>query len=256
MTIEQHYIDLMNADLDGEISAQDKQALTAFLAEDAEAQAAYADLQALFSELAATPSLDSPPHLKYAIMDSFKAAPKAAAQPPLWQELLAMPVFKHAAAFAAGAIMTFALISSNQIQNTAFNDVTGLVGTISETEMNGSVQDSIELTGTDLTGIVSLRTSGALAYVDFNLTSTNPIEVVAEFTDPDLWFRGFAQLENGNALISTGEGEVSMRMQGKNRYAVYLNHTGASEADISLKFYSAGNLIQEGSLRMQASADD
>ena len=253
MAIEPKYVELMNADLDGEISGAERIDLQEYLESNPEAAAYRADLAALCGELDEMGQMDPPPHLKYTILDSLKKAQPATETRPAsgfdWQQIFATPVLRHSVTFAAGAFLTFALISSNQLSDQAFDDVTGLVGTMSESAPAGSGQNSIRLTSSELAGMVRVHLAGSLNVVDFNLTADGPVEIVAEFSDHDLWFKGFAQLENDNTRIVADEGGlVKMHTQGRNRYALYLQHASEVDAPVNFKFYAAGNLIHEADL--------
>ena len=61
MATAQKYIDLINADLDGEIGAGEKDDLDAFLAESAEGRALYTDLEKLSGSLDTLESVSPPP---------------------------------------------------------------------------------------------------------------------------------------------------------------------------------------------------
>jgi len=252
MSIEPKYVELMNADLDGEITEAERIDLQEYLQSNPEAAALRSDLAALCGELDGMARIDPPPHLKYAILDSLqKAKPSRETSPAggfRWQQIFSAPALRHSLAFAAGAILTFALINSNQISNQAFDDVTGLVGTISETPPPTTGKNSIRLTSSELAGMVNVNAAGSLNVIDFNLTAEGPVEIVAEFSNHELWFKGFAQLENDNTRILAGEGIVRMHTQGRNRYALYLQHTSEVDAPVNFKFYAAGNLIHEASL--------
>ena len=252
MAIEPKYLELMNAELDGEISEAERIDLAEYLAANPDAQTMRAELVALCGSLDEMTQLDPPPHLKYAILDSLPASrpahDKSEAGRFGWRELFAVPVLRHAVAFGAGAFLTFALISSNQISDKAFDDVTGLVGTISESAPAATGHKLIRLTSNEIAGLVSLHRKGSLNVVDFDLAAAGPVEIVAEFSDHNLWFKGFAQLENDNTRILADEGKVRMLTQGRNRYALYLQHTSVVDAPVNFKFYSEGSLIHEADL--------
>jgi hypothetical protein len=256
MAIEAKYVELINSDLDGEISDAGRADLAAYLQANPEAQAMQAELAELCGALDAVTPVEPPTHLKYAIMDSLKRPPaRRPAQVSGWRRIYAAPMLRHAAAFAAGSILTFALFNSNQISDQAFDDVTGLVGTISETVPTESGQGSINLTSNEIAGTVSVHNAGALKVIEFNLSAEGPVEIIAEFSNLDLWFKGFAQLENDNASIVADEGLVRMRMQGRNRYAMYLQHASSMEAPVSFKFYAAGDLIHEATLTLSTESE-
>jgi hypothetical protein len=252
MAIEPKYVELMNAELDGEISAAERIDLAEYLEANPNAQTMRAELAELCGALDELAPLDPPPHLKYAILDSLQK-PRSTRENHEsagfgWRQLIAAPALRHTVAFAAGAVLTFALISSNQISNQAFDDVTGLVGTISESAPGTSGPNIIRLTSNEIAGIVSVHSTGSLNVIDFNLAAEGPVEIVAEYSDYNLWFKGFAQLESDNARILAGQGLVKMHIQGRNRYALYLQHTNDLDATVNFKFYAAGNLIHEADL--------
>ena len=253
MTIDDKYLELINADIDGELDEAGKRELAEYLATNEEAQQAYDELAALCGQLDAVEAVEPPPHLKYAILDSVPKKPaKAAAAEPAWRSIFAMPIFRHAAAFAAGIVMTLALVNSNQISNQAFDDVTGLVGTISDEAPVG--YETINLAENELAGTVSITSNGDLMVLDFSLTAAGPVQIVADFPERHLGFRGFAQLDNDNASVSADAGSVTMSMEGKNRYAMFLHHRSATDSEINLRFYAAGDLIHEEGLPVRRTA--
>ena len=253
MTIEAKYVELMNADLDGEISDAERIDLAEYLEANPEAAAMQTELSELCGSLDEMGQMDPPPHLRYAILDSLqktaKPKPERVASGGLkLRQLFAMPALRHAFTFGAGAFLTFALISSDQISDQAFDDVTGLVGTISDSVPAASGQNTIRLTSNEIAGMVSTHIAGSLNVVDFNLAAEGPVEIVAEFSNQELWFKGFAQLESDDTHILADHGQVTMHIQGRNRYALYLQHTNDVDSTVNFKFYSAGNLIHEADL--------
>jgi len=258
MAIEPKYVELINADLDGEISDAERIDLAEYLETSQEARSLREELAELCGSLDEMGQMDPPPHLKYAILDSLqKSRPTQTKSSSFgWRQLFAAPALHHAVTFAGGAFLTFALISSNQLSDQAFDDVTGLVGTISETAPAASGQSLIRLTSSELAGVVSVHRAGNLNVVDFDLAADGAVEIVAEFSDHDLWFKGFAQLENDNTRILADEGKVKMHTQGRNRYALYLQHKSEVDAPVSLKFYAAGNLIHEAELVIGTEAEN
>jgi hypothetical protein len=253
MTIEAKYVELMNADLDGEISDAERIDLAKFLEANPEAAAMRAKLGELCGALDEMGQMDPPPHLKYAILDSLKKSGGSSRGRVKsgglgLRQLFAMPALRHAFTFGAGAFLTFALISSDRISDQAFDDVTGLVGTISDSAPDATGQNTIRLTSNEIAGMVSTHVAGSLNVVDFNLAAEGPVEIIAEFSGHELWFKGFAQLESDDTRIIADEGMVRMHIQGRNRYALYLQHTNDIDTTVTFKFYSAGNLIHEDSL--------
>ena len=247
MAIEQKYTDLINADIDGEISANDRAALEAFLAENAEGRALHAELSSLCTSLDAVEPAEPPRHLRHVIMSSVNPPSPEPATPGMLQGLLAAPALRYAAIFAAGVFLTLSLVSSDQISNHAFDDVTGLVGSIAD-PVNAELVNSVSVDESQIAGTVSLRRAGTMLILDFDLVSTDSIEIEANCTDPSIWFNGFAQLESSGTSVSAKSGRVTLGMQGKRRYAVYLHNEGGRQTTVNLQFKADGEVVHEASL--------
>lgn len=247
MAIDPKYVELINADIDGEISSADKATLEAFIADSPEAQASHADLSAVRASLDALPELDSPPHLKHTIMASIPEQRHATHRTggTILQSLFAAPALRYAATFAAGSILTLSLVSSDQVSQSAFDDVTELVGTISDRIPDGAGIQTTPIDRKEIAGTVTLRSSGPILIIDFDLVSSGPIDIVASYIDRTVWFNGFAQLESPGASISAESGRVTMQIEGKRRYALYLHNGGDRDITIHLQFTSNGEAVYE-----------
>lgn len=248
MAIDQEYTDLINADVDGEISDSDKAKLQAYLAANAEGRALHRELSTLCSALDAVEVVEPPPHLRHVIMNSVKPAPVAISRPGFLQTLFATPAVGYAATFAAGVLLTLSLVNSGQISIRAFDDVTGLVGSVADPVQADTV-GAISVDETAIAGTVALRSSGSMLILDFDLVAVEPVEIEADYTDRTIWFNGFAQLESSGTTISAERGRIRLRMDGKRRYAVYLQNESGRETTVQLRFKAGGKVVHEASLR-------
>ena len=247
MTIDQKHTDLINADIDGEISASEKAELQAFLDESAEGQALHGDLSSVCATLDAVQSEEPPPHVRHVIMNSVKPTRKPKESPGFLQTLFATPAIKYAVTFAAGVFVTLSIVDSDQIADHAFDDVTNLVGTVSA-PVNAALASSISVTKPDLAGTVSLRSAESMLILDFDLVAKNHIDIEAIYSDPSIWFNGFGQLESEGTTISAETGRIRLGMNGKRRYAVYLHNQGGRETTVNLRFLADGEVVHEASL--------
>ena len=247
MAIEQKFQDLINADIDGEISADERAELQAFLADSPEGRALHERLSSLCHALDDVDEESPPVHLRHVIMNSIPKPPAPESSPGFFKALLGVPALHYALSFAAGVFLTMSIISSDQVSNQAFDDVTGLVGTVAD-PVNATLASSISVDELDVAGVVSLRSTGSLMILDFDLVSKNPIEVEADYKDPSIWFNGFAQLHSEGTSVSAESGRVRLGMVGKRRYAVYLHNQGNREATVNLRFLANGEVVHEASL--------
>jgi len=258
MAVDQETRDLINAQIDGLISAEESALLEYRLAGDAEARALRDELRDLCSDLDSVPPLEPPPALHQAILQASRPAGRQASKrkraggiQEFLSGLFAMPSVRYASAFAAGAVVTITLVSSDQNSRQAFDDVTSLVGTIGDSgrrELTGP-NDSMRLSLNQIAGSVSIRGEGPLMILDFDLASQEPVDIVATFNDRDIWFNGFAQLESRGTSVAAQTGQVTIRMQGQRRYAVYLRNNGQNTATVHLRFAAGGEALYEGDLR-------
>jgi len=245
MAIDPNIVELINADIDGEISPADKDTLEALMAESPEAQAVHAELSGLSSSLDELPDLDAPPYLIHTIMAEIPKSEAQDRRSNFLQGLFAAPALRYAAMFVAGSVLTLSLVSSDQVSERAFSDVTGLVGTISSEVPVGPGIQTLRIDRTDVAGHITLRSSGPLLIVDFDLVSNGPIDIVASYSDQSVWFNGFAQLESPGASISAESGRITMKINGKRRYALYLHNAGDRNISINLRFMSDGEVVYD-----------
>jgi hypothetical protein len=250
MAIEQKYTDLINAAIDGEISTEEKAELEAFLETSTEGRALHDELASLCNTLEELDQEEPPVHLRHVIMNSAPKTPKPDTSPGFLHTLLAMPAFKYAFTFAAGVILALTVVDSSQVSNRAFDDVTGLVGTIAQ-PVDSTLASSVSVDELDVAGVVSLRSAGSLMILDFDLVSKKPIEIEAGYADPSIWFNGFAQLESDDTTIAAAPGRVRLGMKGKRRYAVFLHNQGEHEATVNLRFLAGGEVVHEASLEFK-----
>ena len=109
--------------------------------------------------------------------------------------------------------------------------------------VDATLASSVSVDELDVAGVVSLRSAGSLLILDFDLVAKDHIEVEADYSDPSLWFNGFAQLESEGTTISAETGRVRLGMNGKRRYAVYLHNRGGRETTVNLRFLADGRFL-------------
>jgi hypothetical protein len=255
MNIEAKYLDLMQSEIDDVLSPDEERALDAYLAGNPAARDFRDELTGLCGQLSTVEQIEPPPYLRQQILQNIK--PRKAPRANTGQQLRGMlgtlfgvTTVRYAACFAAGILLGFTFISSDKISKHAFDDITGLVGTMTQPQPTTSLAsvDHIQLTLNEIAGRVTLRRSGSMLVIDFDLAASDPVEIVAGFNDPDIWFNGFAQAERAGSVVSAETGQVTLRMNGQGRYAVYLYNAGRNGATVMLKFYSSGNIIHEDEL--------
>jgi hypothetical protein len=248
MTIDSKYFELIQADIDGEIDDAGKAELENFLAESEEGRAVYGELETLCRSLDGMPTIDPPAHLRHVLLNQAPIRAASRPSPGFLQRLFSGPALGYVGMFAAGVALTLALVDSDQISRGAFDDVTGLVGTIADSEFAVPEHGTISVDKSEVAGTVTLRSTGPILIVDFDLSARQPVEIVAAYSDKTIWFNGFAQLESSDTSVAAEAGAVTLNMDGKRRYAVYLNNPGMRPATIDLRFTADDQVIHEAQL--------
>jgi hypothetical protein len=248
MTIDPKYFELIQADIDGEIDDTGKAELENFLADSEEGRAVYGELETLCRSLDGMPTIDPPAHLRHVLLNQAPIRAASRPSPGLLQRLFSGPALGYVGMFAAGVALTLALVDSDQISRSAFDDVTGLVGTIADSEFAVPEHGTISVDKSEVAGTVTLRSTGPILIVDFDLSARQPVEIVAAYSDKTIWFNGFAQLESSGTSVAAEAGAVTLNMDGKRRYAVYLNNPGMRPATIDLRFMADDQVIHEAQL--------
>lgn len=252
MSIDERYIALINADIDGEISPDDKSELDAFLADSAEGRELHEQLSSLCSTLDGQELLEPPTHLRHTVMNQLPKAPPQAESDGMLRSLFIAPAFRYAATFAAGVVMTILIVDSGQIQQHSFDDITRIVGTVADPNAHGPGLDQVTINRAEVAGNVTLRRAERIMILDFNLSTSGPVDIIARYSDKTVWFNGFAQLEATGTSISAADGEVRIQVDGKRRYAVFLHNAGSRNIAIQLQFFANGARVYEGTLEYVA----
>jgi hypothetical protein len=248
MALDEKTIELINADIDGEIQPDEKALLEAALAASEEARAMHAELGALCSSLDAEKMLEPPPHLRHVVMNSIPHQQPVTKSPGFFKSLFDVPAFRYAGAFAAGVIMAVLIVDSGQMQDNALNEVGGLVGTISDVSDVAPGIDSATVNKKEVAGSVTLRRADPIMILDFDLSTMGPVDIVASYDDKTIWFNGFGQLEATGTSISADSGQIKVQIDGKRRYAVYLHNPDSRNLAINIQFFSKNEQIHEAVL--------
>ncbi len=199
MKNDEHYIELINKEIDGLISSKEKTDLSTYLKENPEVKKLYEDLRRTADLLKQTPEFDPSPNLKKRIINSldFDRYPITSKKGSLlknWiSQLFTAPKPRLAYIFAIGIIAGFfihLLFFTNQTEQLALRekDLYGTMGT-SEKE-NFKLVDKIQVELPDISGTIEIRQLDYFITLTIILFSQNKYELSVKYDYPATNFVG------------------------------------------------------------------
>ena len=221
--------ELIQTDLDGELSVTERAELARLLLRDPEARRLHDDFRRTDQLLHDIPKVEPPLGLRAAVVAGL--APSLRPAEPV-QRQYGWPLYGMAAAIVGGLLIvgiSYLLLDGNS----------------SRTDLQGSLraapQDQLSMRAEGIEVSASLRREGELLRLEVNASTTMPCEVIARIDPATTTFVGSA----GDAELTTASDQVTVQLPtGSEGFA--LNFSGA--APIQLQLRSQGRLLREGRL--------
>jgi hypothetical protein len=254
--LEERTLDLINADIDGELSGDERRELEALLESSEEARALRAEFLRLSNLLDAQEQLQPPPDLAGRILEDLRlprpAAPAVAAG---W--FSSFRPAQAGLAFAAGLLATVAWYEMTAGQ-APMTDTASMVGTLVANPRlsREAALDSLSLEVEGVSGQVTLSRSGTFYLLNFEIDSGRPVEIEIAFAEAGLGFGGLAHTitdaqSAGGSYVITG-GALRVENQGRKAFTVFLPEVAEGTGDgrtIDVGISSRGAELFNGSLR-------
>jgi hypothetical protein len=249
--IDEKYLELIHAEIDGEISASGRELLQQHLESNPDSQAFFEDMKKISDFFDEADTRQPPPQLRADILESIPKPRKDNSFRLFGLGWLSPVNLRYTTAFATGALVVLAAVSLKSWTDRSPLDMSDLVGTMTRHESlaGASTADRIALDLEQLTGSVSLQRSNSFLVIEFDLDSTQVVEVMASFEGSNIRFSGVAQLEDGPTTVTADGQSFSLLNDGEQKYAIFLNNPGDMQTEIELKFFADGKLIHESGLR-------
>ena len=232
--LEERTINLINADIDGELEADEREDLEAILESSAEARAMRAELLRLSNLLDNVPEQSPPTDLLHKILNQITPPPRGGAVFSLSKLFASFQPATTGLAFAAGLLLTvgFYELSPNH-QSTG--DTAGMVGTMMASQPGGPefLKNDMSINGDGFSGTLSLRENEGIYVLNFDLESEDQTEIEVGLDGTGLSFGGFAETQ-GDAdkvfdSVAISGGNLHVVNQGRQQFAVFLRQNSAEQ---------------------------
>ena len=247
--IEQRTLDLIHAELDGELHVGDLAELQRRLEADPEAQAMSDHLGKISGALARMTPVAPPAGLQQQILQATRPAAKVL---PFRDRRVQF--VRYTMALAAGIAIAVVGIQFTGSSGPGL-DADQLVGTIGGKA--GATQPSgaeVTLQAPDLKGSVGLSSDDGRWALVFDTASEQPVKVTAAYAEAAFRLKGYAPDGPGAGAVSATPGLIEFVNQGSQRRVLFLE-PGAGGA-VRISFEGQGKLLQEAVLDVPAQAPE
>jgi len=246
-------LELIHTEIDGRISATEREELRALLDADPKLREIRSELQKLAQSFGKIDPLDPPAGLRRRILDAIRPPAKRAGLAgwfPAWPMPTALR-YGGAVAFGAAAAAV-ALQLGGAGQGTPGMDVTGLAGTMARYQPPGSAGDigAIQLNLNELYGSITGHLGEGLVILDIDLTTTRPVAIVADYDSGALRFSGYAQTDDSPMSVTNSDHQIIVNHEGPQHYAVFFEGDAKDSVEINFRFVADGQQLHEETLKV------
>ena len=247
---DKKYIELIQAELDNELSVDQQAELDTLLDASAEARASRKDFRDLAGLLRKIPTRQPPETLRRSILAQIELAGRQRPAPSAW----AMPAAaRMAMAFAAGVVVTIGLFRLAPADIGSI-DTRSLVGSMVNNQAlpGGLSRDRLELGLDTVQGSVELHRNNNVLMLEFAFDSKAPLNLVLDFVGQGLQFEGFAHQSVAPPDLQVSADSIAIVANGDQSFVVFLAYTDEKDrgfaASITLEFQLAGGQTHQFAL--------
>lgn len=254
--LEERIIQMINADLDGELGQAEKEELDAILESSAEARSMRVELLKLTNLLDSVPEVTPPSGLSEQILDKLASSPRKST----FSLAGLFPSFQPATAglaFAAGLLLTVGYYELAPRHGSSV-DTAGMVGAMvaGQQDRQAVQRDRLTIDQAGVSGTVSLQQSGGFLVLSFDLDSEQTTEIEVSLAEAGLSFGGIAhapqQGETSDESFQVSGGGLRVVNQGRKAFTVFLQDDAMGDGsgrEITVGVSTGGVQVFSGVLR-------
>jgi len=256
--LEARVLELINAEIDGELKPGESAELEAILESSAEARAMKAEMLKLVNFLDSVPAQAPPEDLTGRILDQIPVhtRPRTFSLANLVSSFQPLPA---GLAFAAGLLLTVGVYELSPEQH-APDDLNSMVGTmLMKSQPDSSAQAArLAISARGVLGSVALSDVGDFLVLSVDLVAEQKTEIVIAMADAGLGFRGIARGPSSEPEVAeyyefTG-GDLRVVSESSRPFNVYLRRVGNGAVrpqSLEIEVIQMGERVFEGSLELR-----
>ena len=252
--VDQRVLDLLNASIDGEISAAEQGELNLLLDSSNSVRQLDKQLRKTAKLLDELPVIEPPEYLQSSIERQVRLpADRAKRGNPLFLgQWLGSQWLRTGFALAAGVLLTFGVyeMGSRPIPTGDVENLSGTMVKKGATGQQGKLLDSILIDTEQFSGLVELRNQDDVFTLDVRLNSVEPVEVVVDIAELGLSFDEATHAQVPDDAVSVRDGAIHLASSGGEHFTVKLKGTPDFQHDepIELGFFVKDQLVKKAEL--------
>ena len=249
--IDERIKELINGDLDEELSLEERAELEAALASSDEAREFQASMQTLDSMLSALPEQSLDRELHEAIVDDLPATSNVVPIANGASSSKISSMLSYGLATAAGILVAVAYYEARTPTAPA-QDISQMVGTMAPGVTPSRTIDSIDINEGGIRSNASVQQRGDATVLDVAIDSSDTVEITVDFDNTSLRFDALAQLDSQfDSFLIAGQ-RIQVRSQGRQRFTVLMHRNGNKQSDdkevVTLRYLRDGTLVKQDTL--------
>ena len=248
--IDEKYIELINKEIDGEITSIEQERLNRYYSVNPEARKFHDELRQTSELLSEIPMVEPSPNIKKYVMNSidlnrYSKATKPGKLESVISNLLVKPSPKLAYAFALGilvGILVYSALFENMISKRGMN-VTDFYGTIRIDEQSGfRTVKEIPITLPEINGVISVQRLANIVVLEIDVRTLKEMEIQFEYDASHLKFSHFSSGSQSKISFVFRESYVQASFCGDIQFILFFTKIAAEDRTIRLKLFLAGDL--------------
>jgi hypothetical protein len=256
--IDKKNIELINKDIDGEITTIEQQRLHSFLNANPEAQKFHDKLRQISELLNKIPKVEPSPNIKKYVMNSidltrYSTAKKRIRFRSIFSSLFFKPIPKLAYTFALGilvGILVYSVLLENVISKRGM-DVTDFYGTVGINEQAGfTTIQNIPIALPEIKGTISVKRLENIVVFETDMHSLKEMEIQFEYDNLHLQFSHFNSGSQAKMSFDFGENYIRTSCTGAIQYSLFFNELAAAGNSVILKLFVAGEVCYMQSISL------
>jgi len=250
--VDEKYVELMQKEIDGDISYFEKARLANYLKGNEEARDLRKSLREIHQCLIEEPLIESPKSLRENVMRQVMPRPRPTINPlgsrqGVWESLVArfklQPAIPFAVGVAMGVLALVPVISQNQ--EGARVDTTRLIGTLLNSDLDTKVIDHKQISFGLVKGGVEVRTFEGWVLVDVALMSPDQVSLVLNYDTDDIAFYGLTNIDRGATFVETSDRELRLTHTGIRHYYLAFTDNPDRVSEIAIRVEAGGEAYEE-----------